>query len=413
MTKNTRNDSVLKGFSRRELIAGAAAVTAASLAPKTLYAAAAAPQLYGGGVLAYAGCYTPNGGGIYLFNVNLRTGGLTQLKLFAGIANPSWISFDLSRRYLYAANEIANFNGTTSGSVSAFRIDRQNGDLTPLNAVSSQGASPVHLNPHPSGKFLFVANYGGGSIAVLPIRSDGSLGAATDVKLDSGNIGPTTPTGAPPGSFADSGHDAPHAHFIHSDPSGQFVLHVDLGQDRIYSWRFNEAAGTLSPAAVPFTSLPPGAGPRHLAFHPNGRQVYVLTEESSTLSAYGYNGRTGALTPLQTVSALPSGFVGTSYGSEVGLSADGRFLYAANRLHDSIATFAIDAGGGLTLVGHTQTEGDYPRSFAIDPTGHFFYATNQRSDAITIFRLDPETGRPVFTGQYVPVGSPARLAFLI
>ena len=413
MTTNDQDETVPKGFSRRQLIAGAAALTAAGLVPKALYAATAAPQLNGGGVLAYAGCYTPDGGGIYLFNVNLRTGALTQRKLFAGIANPSWITFDLSRRYLYAANEIANFNGTTSGSVSAFRINRENGDLTPLNVVNSQGATPVYLNPHPSGKFLFVANYDGGSIAVLPIRSDGSLGAPTDVKIDSGSVGPTTPTGAPPGSFANSGHDAPHAHFIHSDPSGRFVLHVDMGQDRIYSWRFDATAGTLSPAAVPFTSLPPGAGPRHLAFHPDGRLVYALTEESSTLSAYGYNGSTGALTLLQTVSALPSGFVGTSYGSEVALSADGRFLYAANRLHDSIATFAIDAGGGLTLIGHTQTEGDYPRSFAIDPTGHFFYAMNQRSDAITIFKLDPETGKPVFTDQYVPVGSPARLAFLI
>jgi len=413
MTRKDQNLVAPEGFSRRKLIIGAAVVTAASLMPKALHAATAAPQLNGGSILAYAGCYTPNGGGIYLFKVDLRTGALTQVKLFAGIVNPSWITFDLSRQYLYATNEIANFDGTTSGSVSAFRIDRQNGDLTPLNVVSSQGATPVYLNPHPSGKFLFVANYDGGSIAVLPIRSDGSLGAPTDVKIDSGNVGPTTPIGAPPGSFVDSGHDAVHAHFVHSDPSGQFVLHVDMGQDRIYAWRFNATSGTLSPAAVPFVSLPPGSGPRHLAFHPNGRLVYVLTEESSTLFAYGYDGRTGALAPLQAVSSLPTGFVGTSYGSEVALSADGRFLYAANRLHDSVATFAIDGGGGLTLLGHTQTEGDYPRSFSIDPTGSFLYALNQRSDAITIFKLDPVTGKPVFTDQYVPVGSPARLAFLI
>lgn len=411
MTSDDKSDIDSKGFSRRGLLMGAGAAAIAGSVPRA-FATDATAQYRRGGVLAYAGCYTPNGGGIYLFNVDLQTGALTQANLFAGIVNPSWITFDLTRHYLYATNEISNFDGTTSGSVSAFRIDRATGNLTPLNVVNSQGATPVYLNPHPSGKFLFVANYGGGSIAVLPIRSDGSLGAATDVKTDTGNVGPTTPTDAPPGSFVDSGHDATHAHFIHSDPSGKFVLHVDMGQDRIYSWRFDAASGTLSPAAVPFVSLAAGSGPRHLAFHPNGRLVYAITEESSTLSAYGYSGNTGALTLLQTVSALPPGFVGTSYGSEIELSADGRFLYAANRLHDSIATFAIDGGGGLTLIGHTQTEGDYPRSFSIDPTGNFLYSMNQHSDAITIFRIDPESGRPRFTGQYVPVGSPARLAFL-
>ncbi|HEV2678043.1 MAG TPA: lactonase family protein [Aliidongia sp.] len=410
MAPNDKNDSE-PGFSRRSLLMGATAMTAVGLVPKALAATVAAQG--GGGVLAYAGCYTPNGGGIYQFRINLATGALTQANLFPGVPNPSWITFGLGGTTLYATNEIDNYNGTTSGSVSAFRIDRSTGTLTALNVVSSEGGAPVYLNPHPSGKFLFVANYDGGSIAVLPIRSDGSLGAATDVKLDTGNVGPTTPTGAPPGSFANSGHDAPHAHFIHSDPSGRFVLHVDLGQDRIYSWRFNATAGTLSPAAVPFVAVAPGAGPRHLAFHPNGRLVYLLTEESSTLSTYAYNGNTGALTLLQTVSALPRGFAGTSYGSEVALSADGRFLYAANRLHDSIATFAIDGAGGLTLVGHTPTMGDYPRSFAIDPTGNFFYATNQHSDAITVFKIDRTTGQPAFTGQYVPIGSPARLAFLI
>lgn len=412
MASNEKNDTDPAGFSRRSLLMGATAMTAAGMVPKA-FAAAVEPQIGGGGVLAYAGCYTPNGGGIYQYRINLGTGALTQENLFTGIPNPSWITFGLSGNYLYSTNEIDTFDGTTSGSVSAFRINRATGALTPLNVVSSHGGAPVYLNPHPSGKFLFVANYDGGSIAVLPIRADGSLGAATDVKLDTGNVGPTTPTGAPPGSFANSGHDAPHAHFIHSDPSGRFVLHVDLGQDRIYSWRFNSVSGTLSPAAVPFTAVAPGAGPRHLAFHPSGRVVYAVTEESSVLLVYAYNGNTGALTLMQTLSTLPAGFVGTSYGSEVALSGDGRFVYAANRLHDSIATFAVDSGGSLTLVGHTQTMGDYPRSFAIDPTGNFFYATNQRSDAIAIFKINRATGEPAFTGQYVPIGSPARLAFLI
>jgi 6-phosphogluconolactonase (cycloisomerase 2 family) len=179
------------------------------------------------------------------------------------------------------------------------------------------------------------------------------------------------------------------------------VLHADLGQDRIYVWRFD--AGKLVPAATPFIAAAPGSGPRHLAWHPDGRRVYALTEESSTLSAYNFEG--GELSPLQTVSALPSGFAGTSYGSDLKLSADGRFAYAANRLHDSIATFATE--GGLRLVGHTPTEGSYPRTLVTN--GDFLYAMNQRSDAITIFRLTD--GMPRFTGQYVPTGSPAHLAF--
>ncbi|GGF40980.1 hypothetical protein GCM10011611_54290 [Aliidongia dinghuensis] len=412
MPSNEEIDVSGAGVSRREMLAGATALAMTGLMPKAL-AATAEPAAAGRGILAYAGCYTPNGGGIYQFRIDLATGALTQANLFADVVNPSWITSGLDGRTLYATNEIDNFNGTTSGSVSAFRIDRATGSLSALNVVSSQGGAPVYLNPHPSGKFLFVANYNGGSIAVLPIHADGTLGNATDVKTDTGNVGPTTPAGAPPGSFANSGHDAPHAHYIHSDPSGRFVLHVDLGQDRIYSWRFDSSTGQLTPAAVPFTAAPPGSGPRHLAFHPSGRVVYALTEESSVLLTYAYNGSTGALTLLDTVSALPAQFVGTSYGSEVAVSADGRFLYAANRLHDSIATFALDASGLPSLVGHTQTMGDYPRSFSIDPTGKFFYTTNQRSDAIAIFKIDHATGKPVFTDQYVPIGSPARLAFLV
>ena len=215
------------------------------------------------------------------------------------------------------------------------------------------GGKPVHLSLHPAGRYLFVANYDGGTIAVLPIGADGSLEPASDIKTDRGCVGPAKPTNAPPGSFADSGHDGPHAHYVESDPSGRFVLHTDLGQDRIYVWRFE--AGTL--------------------------------------------------TPIETVSTLPAGFAGTSYGSDLKLSADGRFAYAANRLHDSIATFAIE--DGLRLVDHTPTWGSYPRTLVIQ--AGFLYAMNQRSDAITVFRL--QDGIPHFTGRYIPTGSPAHLAF--
>jgi 6-phosphogluconolactonase (cycloisomerase 2 family) len=343
---------------------------------------------------AYTGCYTPNGGGIQAFAVDRETGGLTPGALTGGIADPTWLL--IRGNILYATSEL-----TPTGAVSAYRIDPADGALTLINRVGAEGGKPVHLSLHPGGRHLFVANYGSGTVAVLPVGEDGSLGRATDVQTDRGPVGPARPADAPPGSFVDSGHDGPHAHYIESDPTGRFVLHTDLGQDRIYVWRFD--AGRLAPSATPFIAATPGSGPRHMAWHPDGRRVYALTEESSTLSAYRFEG--GELTPLQTVSALPPGFAGTSYGSDLKLSADGRFAYAANRLHDSIATFAIERD--LRLIGHCATEGGYPRTLVI--SGDFLYAMNQRSDAITVFRLTG--GVPHFTGQYVPTGSPAHLAF--
>ena len=345
---------------------------------------------------AYAGCYMPNGGGIQLFDVDAESGGLTPRALVDGIADPSWLLIDPAGRTLYATSELS-----PAGTVSAYRIDPDSGGLTLLNRVSAEGGKPVHLSLHPAGRHLFVANYDGGSIAVLPVDAEGRLGAAVDVRTDTGDLGPVRPTDAPPGSFAASGHDTPHAHYIESDPSGRFVLHTDLGQDRIYVWHFE--AGRLTPAATPFLATAPGSGPRHLAWAPDGRRIYALTEESSTLAAYEFDA--GRLTPIATISALPPGFAGTSYGADLKLSADGRFAYAANRLHDSIATFAID--DGLRLIGHTPTWGSYPRTLVIG--GSFLYAMNQRSDAITVFRL--EAGIPRFTGQYIPTGSPAHLAF--
>ena len=244
---------------------------------------AASPLALGrpaGSVLAYVGAYTPNGQGIYLFGFDLATGTLTQIKVAAAIPSPSWIAIHPNGKYLYAVNEISNFNGGTSGSVSAFLIDPANADLTLLNVVSSQGAGPAHLSVDPLGEFVYVANYGGGSFAVLPIHMDGSLGNATFVQVDVGSVGPTKATNAPPGSFAISGHDAPHAHMIQSDLTGTFVFGADLGQDRIYSWKVNRATGALVPNTSPFIEVPAGDGPRHFAFHPNGLFFYSLQEEA-------------------------------------------------------------------------------------------------------------------------------------
>lgn len=363
-------------------------------------------------ILAYVGAYTPNGQGIYLFSMD-SGGRLTQVKVAAAVPSPSWMAIHPNGKYLYAVNEISNFNGGTSGSVSAFSINRTTGDLTPLNVVSSQGGGPAHLSVDPMGQFVFVANYGGGSIAVLPIQSNGALANASFVQVDVGSVGPTKATNAPPGSFAISGHDAPHAHMIQADPAGKFVLHVDLGQDRIYSWLLNRATGQLSPNATKsFTSVPPGDGPRHIAFHPNGRWLYSLQEEASTLLFYNYDAPSGVLTQQQMISTLPAGFVGTNFTSEVRVSQDGKSVFAANRLHDTIAAFSVDGSGKLKPSGETSTEGDYPRSFTIDPTGRYLFSCNQRSDAITTFRVQGQDNLN-FTGQYTAVGSPAVIVFLV
>lgn len=374
-----------------------------------------------GRTLAFVGTYSSpqgpegskgRGQGIYLFEVDAITGALSQREVFADASNPAWLALNASQTRLYAAEETNIFNGGNSGSVSAIAVDRASGRLKLLNTVSSGGAGPAHLSIHPSGKFVLVANYAGGTVAVLPIRANGEIGAATDIKTDQGQTGSDHAASAPPGSFAISGHDRPHAHMIHSDPSGRFVLAADLGLDRIYVWKFDAGSGKLSPNDPPFISLPSGDGPRHFTFHPNGRWVYALQEESSTLVTFEYDSTHGRLHPTQTLSTLPKGFGGTNFTSEVMISSDRRFLYAANRLHDSIAFFSIAPDGKLAYVGEEWTRGDYPRSFNIDPSGRFLYSCNQRSDAIACFRVNRATGGLTFTGQYTPVGTPAIIVFL-
>jgi len=234
--------------------------------------------------------------GIYLFQMDLSTGGLEKRELFSPGSNGSWLAFDPSRTHLYAANETQNFQGTHSGSVTAYSVNRSDGSLALLNTVASGGAGPAHLSVHPSGKYVLVANYEGGTIAALPVQSNGELGSATDVKTTDGRVGASHATDAPSGSFAISGHDAPHAHMIQSDPSGQFVLATDLGLDQIFIWKFDSKAGTLSANRPASVALPSGDGPRHFAFHPNGRWLYSLQEESSTVVLFDYDALSGGLT---------------------------------------------------------------------------------------------------------------------
>ena len=389
--------------SRREfLIAGGAALA-------TSFAAEHGP------VLVYAGTYSAPAGaegapgrgkGIYLLEMNPVTGALVERAVFANPDNPSCLAINAAGTRLYSANE------TTTGSVSAYEIERPGGRLKLLNTVASEGAGPCYLSLHQSGKWIFVANYHGGTSAVLPIGAKGELGSAVDVQHHRGPVGPEKAASAPPGSFAWSGHDKPHSHMIHADPSGRFVLAADLGMDRILIWRFDAATGKLSPNDPPFVALPPGDGPRHFVFHPNGKILYSLQEEGSTLATFDYDDATGRLRVRQTISSLPRGFAGSNFTSEVAISQDARFVYAANRLHDTIAWFNVAANGELRFEGEEPTRGNYPRFFTFDPSGAFVYACNQRADAIVCFRVNRSTGALTHTGQYTPIGTPSHMVFL-
>ena len=350
--------------------------------------------------------------GICLFQMDLMTGGLEKRELFSPGSNASWLAFDPSRTHLYAANETQNFQGTHSGSVTAFSVNGSDGSLALLNTVASGGAGPAHLSVHPSGKYVFTANYEGGTIAALPVQSNGELGSATDVKTMDGAVGASHATDAPSGSFAVSGHDGHHPHMVQADAAGRFVLSVDLGMDRISIWKFDESTGSFSANDRAGIQLPTGDGPRHFVFHPNGRWLYSLQEEASTVVVFDYDHRAGELKVRQTLSSLPKGFAGTSFASEILLSPDSRFIYAANRLHDTIAHFSVGQRGELTLIGETWTRGDYPRSFRFDPTGKFLYCCNERSDAVTNFSVNRKTGELTFMGQYTPVRTPSVIVFL-
>jgi 6-phosphogluconolactonase len=380
-----------------------------------------------GPLLAYVGTYSAplhdmpptqvdlppgNGRGIHLFAVNRLTGALTPAGVHEMGTSPSCLTLNAAGTRLYSANETDRVGSNKEGTVSAFAIDRTDGKLKLLNTVGSSGAGPTFVSLHPSGRWLLVANYFGGSVAVLPILSDGALGAASDVKIDAGKIGPTRASNAPSGSFAFSGHDRTHAHMIQADPSGRFVLHVDLGLDRIFVWKFDERRGVLTPSETHAISLPPGDGPRHFHFHPNGRWLYSLQEEGSNIVLFDYDAASGRLMARQTISSLPAGFAGSNFCSEILVSADGRFVYVGNRLHDSIGIFSIDSAGKLAFVADEWTRGNYPRSFSFDPTGRFLYCCNQRGDNMAIFRVDRKTGGLGFTGHYTPVGNPSSIVFL-
>jgi 6-phosphogluconolactonase (cycloisomerase 2 family) len=353
-----------------------------------------------------------NGRGIHIFQVDRASGATTPVGVHEMGTSPSCLTVNAAGTRLYSANETDHVGKAKEGTVSAFTIDRTDGKLKLINTVASGGAGPTYVSFHPSGRFLLVANYFGGSVAVLPVLEGGRLGEATDVKNDTGKVGPTKATNAPPGSFAFSGHDRTHAHMIEADPAGRFVLHVDLGLDRIFVWKFDEKKGTLTPNDPPSVALPAGDGPRHFHFHPNGKWLYSIQEEGSTIVLFDYDAAAGRLTSRQTISTLPRGYAGSNFCSGILVSSDGRFVYAGNRLHDSIGIFSVGTNGTLKHVADEWTRGNYPRSFSFDPTGRFLFCCNQRADNVAVFRVNRKMGGLDFTGHYAGVGNPSHVVFL-
>ncbi len=361
---------------------------------------------------AYVGTYTPNGGGIYLFRVDTLSGALTQLHVFDDIRNPSWLALNPARDRLYAISEIDNFQDTHGGAVVAYTIDAATLQLKRLNAVSSRGATPSHVSVHPSGKYAFVANYGGGNVAVLPIGADGALQEASDVRPSVGARHHARAVDDPLGQFAVSDHDGPHPHMVAADPSGQFVIANDAGLDLTLVWRLDMQAGLLLPADEPVIAAPSGSAPRHFKFHPNGKVFYNLYEHDAKVAVYEYDPTRGAMKLQQLISTLPVKFAGSNLSSEITMTADGRFLYVSNRLHSSIAVFAVAGDGELRSVADSWAHADSSRNICIDPSGEFLYSCNNKGDSITSFRISPVAGTLAFTGRFEPVGSPACIVFI-
>ncbi|MPZ16323.1 MAG: beta-propeller fold lactonase family protein [Luteitalea sp.] len=355
-----------------------------------------------GELFVYVGTYT-NGEskGIYLLRMDPRTGQLSEPTLAAEAKSPSFLAVHPTKRVLYAVNEISGNDGDRpGGAVSAFAIG-PDGSLTLLNEQSSRGAGPCFVAVDEAGAHVLVANYGGGSVAVLPIDEDGRLeSASATVQHEGSSVDPKRQQG-------------PHAHSINPDPSNQFALAADLGLDRILVYRLDATAGTITPHDPPDARVEPGAGPRHLAFHPNGRFAYVMNELQSTVTSFAWDAAEGTLEALQTLPTLPADFSGTNHTADVQVHPSGRFVYGSNRGHDTIAVFGVDeANGRLSPVEHRASGGKTPRHFGIDPSGTYLLAANQDSNSLVVFRIDQQSGRLAPTGTQVEVPSPVCVRFV-
>jgi 6-phosphogluconolactonase len=368
----------------------------------------------GSAPFVYIGTYTEpamhgKAEGIYVYRMDPSSGALTHVRTIAGVVNPSFLAIHPSRRSLFAVNETETHDGQPGGGVSAFALDAATGNLTARNTRPTRGTLPAYLTVDPSGAYLLVTNYGTGNAAVYPIAPGGDLGAMSDFVQDIGS-GPNTARQA-----------GPHAHMITFDRAGRYALLVDLGIDRTLVYRLDTATGKLNAHVIvtddgateqSSAQAAPGAGPRHLTFHPTNRYAYVINELASTIDAFAWDAARGTFAHLQTISTLPADFRGQNSGAEVVVHPSGRFLYSSNRGHDSIAIFAIDqVSGALTALGHEPTRGENPRGFTLDPTGVFLLAANQHSDTVVTFRIDQSTGKLATTGNIAPIPTPVCLRF--
>jgi 6-phosphogluconolactonase len=356
----------------------------------------------------YVGTYTEEGSeskGIYAYRFDPATGQLTPMGLAAPTTNPSFLAIHPNHRFVYAVNEVGNYKGEKSGAVSAFAIDHTTGKLTLLNQVASHGAGPCYIAVDKTGKYVLVANYDGGSVAVFPVLENGGLGDASAFVQHAGH-------GTNPERQV-----APHAHSIDVSPDNRFAIVDDLGLDQTRTYPFDSAKGSLGsdekhdPSSI--AKAAPGAGPRHFALSPNGKFGYVINEMASTVSVFSYDAPSGTLQPLQSISALPKDFAGHSEAAEIAVHPSGKFLYASNRGHDSIAVFAINAAKGtLTPLEYVSTKSASPRNFEIAPGGNLLFVGNEKSDNLVIFRINPQTGRLTPTGKVLNISQPVCVRFV-
>lgn len=361
-------------------------------------------QKNGSPYLVYVGTYTTKqtSKGIYAYRFDPTTGQLSSIGLAAESTDPSFVAVHPNGKYLYAVNEVGDFNGMKSGAVSAFAIDRKSGTLKLLNQVSTHGAGPCFVSLDKSGRFVLVANYDGGSVATFVIQDDGSLSLMKGFVQHSGS------------SVDKERQEAPHAHWIGVSPDNRFALVADLGLDDVMVYKLDDVRGGLTPNTPPYAEVKPGSGPRHLAFHPNGKFVYLLTEMGSSVTTFAYAAQKGSLSPLQTVPALPKDYTGVREAAEIAVHPSGKFVYASNRgTANSIAAYKVDPSKGtLTPAGIFSTKGQIPRNFAIDPTGQFLLAANEDSGNIVVFRIDAATGMLTPTGQVEQVPAPVCITFV-
>jgi len=365
-------------------------------------AAHAAPE---GRALVYFGTYTRRASkGIYVYEMDLKTGALTPVgtnALAAESVNPSFLAIHPDGRHLFAVNEIGSFKGEKSGAVSAFAINPDSGRLALLNQRSSKGAGPCHLVVDATGGNVLVANYGGGSVACLPVDGQGGLREASSFAQHEGSsVNPRRQQG-------------PHAHSINLSPDNRFAVVADLGLDQVLVYRFDAESGELTPNDPPFARVAPGAGPRHFTFHPSGKFAYVINELHCTVTAFTWDAEKGVLQERQTISTLDTPLQPGFSTAEVQAHPSGRFLYGSNRGHDSIVVFAIDPDSGrLRRVQVQPSGGTTPRNFGIDPTGSYLLAAHQNSDNVVVFRIDPDSGRLSATGIEIEVPAPVCVKFL-